>query len=278
MARLFERHGQHQVAIYDKFKPEYADAMQREAINRCDLVFISVPTPTGPDGMSCDLSAVEESVAWVDAPICIRSTIVPGTCDRLSRETGKALAFSPEYLGESSFHAWREDGACGFLIIGGPAEIADLVVSTYRDCLEEGTRYHRTTALSAELCKYMENCFLATKVAFMNQFYDIAQSLGADFDEVRELWLVDPRIGESHTVVTEERGFRGRCLPKDIAALVAAMSKHGGAPMLEAVRNYNLQVCLLADRRRNELKQSGDGAATMRAQSEDAGQKAKTGP
>jgi UDPglucose 6-dehydrogenase len=254
MARLFERHERHQVVIYDKFKAEYADARQQEAINGCELVFISVPTPTGPDGISCDLTAVEESVAWIEAPICIRSTIVPGTCDRLSEETGKALAFSPEYLGESSHHPWPEDGACGFLIIGGPASLTELVILAYRDCLEPGTRYCQTTALSAELCKYMENCFLATKVAFVNQFYDIAKSLGADFDAVRELWLVDPRVGESHTVVTEERGFRGKCLPKDISAMVAAMSKHGGAPMLEAIRDYNLQVCSTADRRRKKLE------------------------
>jgi UDPglucose 6-dehydrogenase len=253
MARLFGQHERHQVVIYDRFKPEYNQLGQQDGVNRCDLVFVSVPTPTAPDGISCDLSAVEESVAWIEAPICIRSTIIPGTCDRLSQATGKPLAFSPEYLGESSHHPWREDAACGFLIVGGPPEIAALVISAYRDSLGPATRYHQTTALSAELCKYMENCFLATKVAFINQFYDIAQSLGADFEEVRNLWLIDPRVGESHTVVTEERGFRGKCLPKDISALVAAMRWHGGAPMLEAVRDYNLHVCSTSDLRRGQV-------------------------
>jgi UDPglucose 6-dehydrogenase len=95
----------------------------------------------------------------------------------------------------------------------------------------------------------MENCFLATKVAFVNQFFDIASAFDVDYLELRKLWLADPRVGESHTSVTEERGFRGRCLPKDISAMISGMQAHGGAPLLEAVRSYNDAVCAAADRR-----------------------------
>jgi UDP-glucose 6-dehydrogenase len=86
------------------------------------------------------------------------------------------------------------------------------------------------------------------KVAFVNQFFDIAQTLEVDFAELRKLWLADPRVGESHTLVTEERGFRGRCLPKDVAALAAALRPLGGAPLLEAVLAFNSAVCERADR------------------------------
>ncbi|MCI0352896.1 MAG: hypothetical protein L0Z53_26035, partial [Acidobacteriales bacterium] len=96
------------------------------------------------------------------------------------------------------------------------------------------------------------NCFLATKVAFVNQFYDIASTLGVNFDELRELWLADARIGRSHTLVTEERGFRGRCLPKDMRALISLMRQNGGAPLLEAVLDYNAEVCKAADRQAEE--------------------------
>lgn len=250
MERLLRRARRHTVVLFDKFKPEISGEVQKRRINECDLVFLTVSTPTASDGISCDLGAVEECVGWIEAPICIRSTIVPGTCDRLHAETGKQIAFSPEYLGETSFHPWREEGMCGFLIIGGPDDVADLVTSAYEGSLPAGTQFHRTTAIAAELCKYMENCFLATKVAFVNQFYDIAQILNVEFEEVRKLWLVDPRIGESHTIVTTERGFRGRCLPKDISAMVAAMRPFGGAPLLEAVRAYNMAVCEAADKAR----------------------------
>jgi UDP-glucose 6-dehydrogenase len=94
----------------------------------------------------------------------------------------------------------------------------------------------------------MENCFLATKVAFVNQFFDIAAALNVNFSELRELWLADPRVGSSHSSVTAERGFRGRCLPKDVSAMVAAMKPHGGALLMEAVMQYNTRLCESADR------------------------------
>ncbi len=250
MERLFRRTTSHSLAIYDRFKTEYGSAANREAINRCDLVFISVPTPMKQDGHGCDVSAVEECVSWIEAPMCIRSTIAVGTTDRLSAETGKALCFSPEYLGESSFHLWPEDGACGFLIVGGPDSLVNLVVEAYKPVLASETRFYPTTALTAELCKYMENCFLATKVAFVNQFYDIASAFNVNYEELRHLWLADPRIGDSHTFVTEERGFRGRCLPKDLDAMIATMKPYGGAPLLEAVETYNAGVCTAADNRK----------------------------
>ena len=111
-------------------------------------------------------------------------------------------------------------------------------------------RVPSTDAKTAELCKYMENAFLATKVAFVNQFYDLAEAWGVDYTELRELWLEDERIGRSHTLVTEERGYRGRCLPKDMAAIIQAARQVGGAPLLEAVDRYNDEVC----RRADELK------------------------
>lgn len=67
----------------------------------------------------------------------------------------------------------------------------------------------------------MENSFLAAKVIFCNEIYDIANALGVDYNMAREVWLSDPRIGRSHTFVYKNnRGYGGSCLPKDIASLV----------------------------------------------------------
>jgi UDPglucose 6-dehydrogenase len=249
MARFFSRRPEHEVAIYDKYQPPNDTKRRKAAVNDSDLVFVCVPTPTAPDGFSCDTSCVEECLEWIGAPVCIRSTVVPGTVDRLIAATGKDIAFSPEYLGEQSGHPWLAEGACGFLIVGGGRALCDLVVAAYATCAGAQLRCYVTTARTAELCKYMENCFLATKVAFVNQFYDIAQTLDVNFEELRDLWLVDPRVGASHSSVTKERGFRGRCLPKDVAALVAEMRSNGGAPLLEAILEYNRQVCEAADSR-----------------------------
>jgi UDPglucose 6-dehydrogenase len=249
MARFFLRHPAHEVKVYDKYQLPYHKAEQKCLLNGSDLVFVCVPTPSAADGLSCDTSCVEECLEWIEPPVCLRSTVIPGTVDRLTAKTGKAICFSPEYLGEQPDHPWHEEGACGFLLVGGTAAMCDLVISAYGDYPGEALQFYRTTPRTAELCKYMENCFLATKVAFVNQFYDIAEALDVDFCELRELWLADPRVGSSHSSVTEERGFRGRCLPKDVSALVAAMRLIGGAPLMEAVLEYNQRLCRAADER-----------------------------
>jgi UDPglucose 6-dehydrogenase len=254
--RLFSPDCHFEVTIYDKFQPSHDTLERKEAVNGCDLIFLCVPTPIGQDGMSCDVSGVEECVSWITAPICIRSTIPPGTVDRLAAATGKSIAFSPEYLGEQPGHPWRHEGDCGFLIVGGPPAVCELVLSTFASVTGFNLKSYRTTALTAELCKYMENCFLATKVAFVNQFFDIAAALNVNFSDLRELWLADPRVGSSHSNVTAERGFRGRCLPKDVSALVAAMKPYGGTPLIEAVMQYNTRLCESADLARSN---SGGG-------------------
>lgn len=240
------------VRIYDKFLEGMNTAQCKDAIQTCDLVFVAVPTPQAPDG-SCDVTAVEEVASWVNPPICVKSTVPPGTVDRLVEATGKRICFSPEYVGESKWHPWKGIESHGFVIVGGERSLCDLVVRTYQQSLGPLVRYYMTDAKTAELCKYMENTFLATKVAFVNQFYDLALAYGVNFDELRELWLADERIGRSHTIVTEERGYRGRCLPKDMSAIIHAAKRFGDAPLLEAVARYNEEVCRHADEVRGKL-------------------------
>jgi UDP-glucose 6-dehydrogenase len=85
----------------------------------------------------------------------------------------------------------------------------------------------------------MENAFLATKVAFANQFYDLARAAGVDYEDVRRLFLLDERVGASHTEVHPERGFGGRCLPKDMKSIVAWARPRADATLLEDVLEYN---------------------------------------
>jgi len=250
MARFLSKNPKHEISVYDRFQEPYQSVENKLLVNASDLVFVCVPTPTAGDGPHCDISAVEECLDWITRPACIRSTIPPGTVDRLTANTGKSISFSPEYLGEQPGHPWLEEGACGFLIVGGSASMCDLVLSAYTGFPGLELQSYRTTARTAEICKYMENSFLALKVAFVNQFYDIARAFDVDFAELRRLWLADPRIGASHSSVTEERGFRGRCLPKDVSAMIAAMQPSGGAPLLEALMKYNTDLCRVADQRK----------------------------
>ncbi len=250
LARIFAYEpGSTRVFLYDTGIQGIDTEGSRSAIQQCDLVFVAVPTPEGPDG-ACDTSAVEQVVRWVEPPICIKSTVPPGTVDRLMAVTGRKICFSPEYVGETPWHPWKEIESHGFVIVGGHPDVCDLVVRAYQAFVGPLARYYVTDAKTAELCKYMENAFLATKVAFVNQFYDLAEAMGVNYNELRELWLADERIGRSHTIVTEERGYRGRCLPKDMAAIIHAAKAVGGAPLLEAVDRYNDEVCRRADQAR----------------------------
>lgn len=232
MFELF--HNVHEISVYDKFNAQLGQEGIKKYINQCDLVFVAVPTPTGADGYSCDTSAVEECVQWIEPPICIRSTVPPGTTTYLAHKYDKAVVFCPEHLRETKWDEFNNE----FVIIGGDRYHAiDRVADAFKAVLGANTVYRKTDATSAEMSKYMLNCFLVTKVAFFNTFFDIAQAAKVDYDELRELTLLDPRVGRSHTIVTDERGFGGKCLPKDLRAIIGQNPEKTN--VLRVVNGYN---------------------------------------
>lgn len=212
-----------------------------EDLRDTDFVIVCVPTPQLPSG-ACDTSIVEEVVGLADPRVAIvsHSTIAVGTAERILAETGKPFVFMPEYAGEAPDHPLRDPRNRSFLIYGGYDPAASAVQELYEGAYGTGLRHFRVPPTVAEVVKYMENAFLATKVAFCNEFFDLCSAVGVDYDWVRLLWLQDDRINPSHTLVTEERGYGGQCLPKDTAA-VSATGRDLGAPMeiLEAVQRAN---------------------------------------
>lgn len=222
-----------ETVIYDPYIPQYAN--NRDAINRCDAVFIGVPTNMKPDG-SCDTSIVEEVVGWVEAPlIVIRSTVSPGTTDKLVARTGKKIVFQPEYLGETVAHVFGNMAEREFVVLGGTTEANSLATDLYKHYYNAYARFYYCNAITAEVAKYMENSFYAVKVTFVNEFYDIARAHGVDFNELREIWLADPRISRDHTFVYPwARGFSGKCLPKDCNAIVKSSRDRGYEPQFMA--------------------------------------------
>ncbi len=205
--------------VYDPYKPELAG--NKDAINGCDAVFVCVPTPMKEDG-SCDTSIVEEAVSWIEAPlILIRSTVAPGTTDRLCKKYNKNVVFQPEYLGETVAHVFGNMAEREFIVLGGTPEGINRAAEFYKHFYNSYVHMYFSDATTAEVCKYMENAFYAVKVTFMNEFYDIARAHGVDFNVLRELWLADTRISRDHTFCyPDNRGFSGKCLPKDCNAIV----------------------------------------------------------
>jgi len=218
-----------------------ATEADRARINGCDFVFVCVPTPAGIGGV-CDTSIVESCVEWIAAPqIIIRSTVAPGTTNRLRETTGKSIIFQPEYIGETPAHPLADARQHNFIVLGGPLSECSAVADLYQHYFHSEVRFYFTDSTTAEMAKYMENAFYATKVTFCNEFYDIARAHGVDYNELREIWLADPRISRDHTFVyPDNRGFSGKCLPKDISAIIASARNKGIQPiLLEAVVRAN---------------------------------------
>ncbi len=223
--------------LYDVRK-EPGFTQDKDEVNACDVAFVCVPTPMAPDG-ACDTSIVEEVVSWIRCPlIIIRSTVAPGTTDRLSKKYGKDIVFQPEYLGETAAHVFSSMGEREFVVLGGTPENTSKAADFYKHFYNAYVRFYFCDAITAEVCKYMENAFYAVKVTFVNEFFDIAQAHGVDFNVLREVWLADTRISRDHTFVfPENRGFAGKCLPKDCRAIVNSSLERGYKPAF-------MQACL----------------------------------
>jgi UDPglucose 6-dehydrogenase len=227
----------------------------QEAVNAARYAFVCVPTPMGTDG-AADTSIVEEVVDWITSDVIIlRSTVPVGTTDRLRERTGKSIVFQPEYgPAETPDHPFNNLRNVRWAILGGERRDTVAVADLYKTTFNADFVIQQTDARTAELTKYMENAYLALKVTFCNEFYDIAEAHGIDYNELRELWLLDPRIGRSHTfVLPHARGFGGRCLPKDLSAIIESARQVGVSPgLLEAVRDVNAVLRNAGTERRRE--------------------------
>jgi UDPglucose 6-dehydrogenase len=237
---ISEQFGRHSETV--EYDLTHGEPYPQADLVACHFAVICVSSPSRSDG-GCDVSMVEEAVRRVPVDyVLIKSTIAPGTTDRLIAETGKSICFSPEYIGESEWSPWNNDAASvPFFIIGGVPATRTWFLDRLAPILGPDRSIHACNAIEAELIKYMENSFLATKLSFVNEFYEICHAFGADWHAVREGWLRDPRIGRSHTVVfPDDRGFGGRCLPKDVTAIIRAAGEVGyQAELLREVIDCN---------------------------------------
>lgn len=217
----------------DVYDPKIADfsSLSRQKFGVC---FVCVPTPAGEDG-SCNTSEVEKALREINADLfIIRSTIPPGTTDRLEKKHKKNIVFQPEYIASSSpYPAPLGDlKTRTFIILGGRPESTKKARRIYERIYPPTAIIYEVDAITAEVIKYGENSFIATKVTFCNELYDICRAFKVDYDKVREgVFRLDPRMTEWWTYVrTDQRGWGGHCLPKDLSAIVAACKKAGINP------------------------------------------------
>lgn len=237
-----------------KIDPSIKESDTFEHANECDLGIVCVPTQMDQKKdfpYPCDTSIVEDVVAKLETPvILIKSTVTIGTTDYLKKKYKKRICMSPEYVGETKyfvpekFDYSKDMKKCPWIIVGGDPKDVDYVFDLFVPILGPCKDYYACTAKEAEVIKYMENTYFGVKVTFAQEMYDICQALKVDWYKVWQGWALDNRVEKMHTAVfPENRGFGGKCYPKDINALVRTAEDNGYKPiMLKAMLESNKEI------------------------------------
>ncbi len=216
-----------EIFIYDVNPLKSKDIL--DDIHNCDYVFICVPTPMHKNG-SQDLSFVEEVFKFTTKkPIYIlKSTVLPGTTENLTKKYSSIkLVFSPEFLTERT--AKLDMLTQSRIILGGEIKLTQKVKKLFLKRFKN-KNIIETDSKTAELVKYMNNTFFASKVSIMNEFKLICNKIGANWDDALNGFSSDGRIGDSHLNVPGhdgKLGYGGTCFPKDVKALLIYAQKLG---------------------------------------------------
>jgi len=248
--------------IVDKDLPNFTNDLNH-AIENSEVSFICVPTPFGDHGS--DLSYIKDAAKSIGEAlttkgpeeyhlVVVKSTVVPTTTARVvipileqytKKKAGEfGVCMNPEFLTEIS-GSWNTDTEYkrGFFtedrIVIGEYDIksGDALAELYAPL---NTPILRTDLKTAEMIKYASNCVLATKISYWNEIYGICNELGIDSHEVADIVGADPRIGKYGTV--HGKAFGGKCLPKDLKALVAFADEYHEAKLLKAVDEINEKI------------------------------------
>ena len=224
----------------------------------CDVIFITVGTPQKKDG-SIELAMIKRAVTVIGKTISktrknpiilVKSTVTPGTmqhviCPILEKQSGKkagkdfGLISNPEFLQESS--AIKDTKFPHVIVLGGyQTKFMSKMKKIFAN-LHPKIPIIITNHQTAEMIKYANNSFLATKISFINQLANICQNIpGANIDDIAKTIGLDPRIG--NLFLNAGPGYGGSCLPKDMKALINFANKAGIKPkLLDAVEQINLK-------------------------------------
>jgi len=221
--------------------PKYGNSIEDISINDFDATFVCVPTPMSADS-SIDASILDSIMGVINSsyrdrhkPVIIKSTITP---DIIEKYCSSGIVYNPEFLREKT--ALEDFVNPEFHVFGGShydTYVVEELYSMYSMCKRCPT-YHMGFK-EASLVKYTINSFLATKITFFNQLYDVACSENINFNTVVNAVSADSRIGNSHMRVPGfdgKRGFGGSCFPKDTNAFVSYTDK---MTLLEKVISIN---------------------------------------
>lgn len=226
------------------------DFLSKDSYKLYDLAIIGTPTPMNKETGQCDTSIVEKSVEKFGAFVkifLVKSTVEIGTCELLEARYRVPVCMSPEYVGETLGHPLLEARRDAFQIIGGNPIAREQVAQMFMKVLHASAPILLCTSQEAEIIKYCENMWIQQRVDYWNDVFEIAETLGASFTTVREGLVLDPRMSRTHSnVYKDNKGWSGKCLPKDMNALAYKMRK-SGHPLVRLENAIEQNV----DRRKN---------------------------
>ena len=224
LKKMFSRY--YKVYTYDKALSDLSTHKNVYDLSKaCEAVFVCVPTPMKEDG-SCDISIVKNVVHEACSTgrqniIVIKSTVPPNTTKYLQDTClDSQIVFNPEFLLERNAEEDFENTTR--VVLGGPRPATTRLKQFYSRVFPNADII-KTDSTIAEMVKYLTNSFLAVKVSFANEIYNICESLNVDYDKVIEYALYDNRLGQTHWSVPGpdgHMGFGGSCFPKDLNALM----------------------------------------------------------
>jgi UDPglucose 6-dehydrogenase len=231
---------------------------REEAIMKSNVTFVSIGTPSQPDG-TIDLQFIKQSAREIGTAlkkkrschlVVVKSTVTPGTTENIvkpeiekysTRHCGVdfGLCMNPEFLRQGN--ALQDTLYPDRIIIGEyNKKSGDVLMKLYRDFLgEKLPPVIRTNLVNAELIKYANNAFLATKISFINSIANICERIsGADVLTIRTAIGLDKRIGP--LFLNAGLGYGGSCFPKDVKALIACSKALGyDSSFLNAIEKVN---------------------------------------
>ena len=245
------------------------------SVQDCDLIFVTVGTPQNRTG-AIDLSIIKKAMISLGKSIreskkqhiiLVKSTVVPGTMKDIilpilennsKKKAGKdfGLISNPEFLQEST--AIRDTEFPHAVVLGGYKTKFMKNIEKFFTKLHPNTPIIITNHQTAEMIKYANNSFLATKISFINQLSNICQKIpGANVDDIARTIGLDPRIGG--LFLNAGPGYGGSCLPKDMKALIKFAKITGVKPtLLNAVEDVNTkqleEIILIAKRKLGVLE------------------------
>ena len=253
----------HKIETYDIAKTSTCESLA-DLSEKSDVIFVCLPTPMKKDGR-CHIDIVENTLLGLDVideckTIVVKSTIPPGTTAKWnSLFTNIQIVFNPEFLTEAnSIEDFKNQNR---IIIGGPRPATTKVKRVFAKAFPK-VPIIKTGSTTAEMVKYFLNSFLATKVSFANEMYQICNGLGIDYDKVIEYAIYDERLGRSHLNVPGpdgDFGYGGHCFPKDVNALIKIAQDLSIEPhMLKATNEKNNKV------RKNRDWEKQEGRAVIK--------------